>query len=121
MTIIAKRFVFLSDIFFRANKIAKNNIEYMKPFSAIANIHWLTGTEPVVSRKEFNKPIPGIRMGLKNSIKAMPNASGAAAKNTIPNTKPYSKDLITNFVIIVKKFFMISYLHPTVKIIWIFL
>ena len=104
MTTIVKNCFFLSAIFFRVNKIAKNNIEYMRPFNAIANIHWLAGMEPVVCEKDFNKSIPGIRTGLKNSIKTMPSAKGARAKNIMPITKPSIRDLTTNFVIIIKKF-----------------
>ena len=43
--------------------------------------------------------MPGIRIGLKNSTKAMPNPRGAITKNTVPIVKPSTNDLI---IILVK-------------------
>jgi len=42
--------------------------------------------------------MPGIRIGLKNSTKAMPNPRGAITKNTVPVIKPSTNDLIITLV-----------------------
>ncbi len=43
--------------------------------------------------------MPGMRIGLKNSTKAMPNPRGAIPKNTVPMIKPNTNDLIITLVI----------------------